>query len=76
MRTVFKKRGYFEGTHKGASITIGREADRRFYIFVTHADGCHLYDGWAPDSVTTMAAAKREARYGACLDKRPSGEAS
>jgi hypothetical protein len=70
MRVLEKKRGYFRGTHKGATIEIERDhdMDRRFYIMVTWKDGGYLYDGWAPENITTMAEAKREARRGACLD--------
>lgn len=68
MRTRSKGRGFFHGSHKGSDIDIEREPDGRFYIVVTGPDGCHAYDGWAPDTVTTMAEAKREARRGACLD--------
>lgn len=70
MRIRNKSRNHFCGTHKGALIEIEREPDGRFYIFVTHADGGRLYDGWAPESVRRMKDAKREACYGACLDQR------
>lgn len=70
MRILEQRRGYFRGTHKGCSIEIERDRqcpDRRFYITVTAADGGHLYDGWAPAEITTVADAKREALRGACL---------
>lgn len=70
MRTLEKRRGYFHGTHKGATIQIERDrADerRRFYIIVWWKDGGRLYDGWAPEEITTMAEAKREAIKGAGL---------
>lgn len=69
MRTLRKGRGFFDGSHKGHEINIQREPDGRFYIIVTAPDGCYAYDGWAPENITTMAAAKREARRGACLDQ-------
>lgn len=72
MRTLEKRRGYFRGTHKGAEIEIRRDRDcagRSFYIIVTWKDGGHLYNGWAPEAVVTIAQAKREARRGACLDE-------
>ncbi|BCW88033.1 hypothetical protein sos41_11710 [Alphaproteobacteria bacterium SO-S41] len=71
MRTIEKGRGYFRGTHKGATIEIERDMThhrRAFYIIVRWTDGGALYDGWAPESVRTMAQAKREARAGAMLD--------
>lgn len=72
MRIIEKKRGYFRGTHKGATIEIERDpcpgdADRKFYIRVRWKDGGLLYDGYSPEGVTTMAEAKREAIRGACL---------
>lgn len=79
MRVQESRRGYFRGTHKGALIEIERDPcpgdpDRRFYIRVRArmGDGGHLYDGWSPAGVNTMAEAKRDACYGACLDARPS----
>jgi uncharacterized protein (DUF2461 family) len=72
MRIQEKRRGYFRGTHKGAEIEITRDRempDRTFYIQVRAADGGYLYDGWAPEGVTTMPEAKREAIRGACLDE-------
>lgn len=71
MRIRKQSAKYFSGTHKGREIEIDREPDGRFYITVTAPCGMHDYDGWAPESVTTMAQAKREACYGACLDPRP-----
>jgi len=68
MRTISKSRTAFHGSHKGAVIGIEREDGGRFYIRVTHKDGGYLYDGWAPETVRTMAEAKKEARRGACLD--------
>lgn len=73
MRIIEKTRGYFRGTHKGATIEIEREpgaSHRKFYIRVTHADGCMMYDGYSPEGIETMAEAKREAIRGACLDKK------
>jgi hypothetical protein len=67
VRIRSKSRHHFLGTHKGAEIAIEREKDGRFYIQVTHADGCYLYDGWAPESVHTIREAKREALRGAML---------
>lgn len=67
MRTVSKSRNHFRGTHKGATLEIEREADGRYYIVVLWKDGCKMYDGWAPEAVTTMAEAKKEAIRGACL---------
>jgi len=67
MRIIGKGRGWFRGRHKGAEINIEREPDGRFYIIVTARDGGHLYDGWAPETVTTMQAAKAEALRGSCL---------
>lgn len=70
MRIIKKRRGYFNGTHKGAEIEIERDnglLGRSFYIRVTWKDGCYIYDGWAPEAVTTMAAAKLEAIRGAML---------
>ena len=80
MRTISKGRGYFHGSHKGHEIEIEREADpemreqgRRFYIRVWNVkNGLHGYDGWSREDVVTMAEAKREALYGACLKERPS----
>ncbi len=76
MRIIESRRGYFRGTHKGCEIEI--EADKHFakssfYIRV-RADkggGGYLYDGYAPEGVTTMPQAKREALYGSCLEVRP-----
>jgi hypothetical protein len=68
MRILGKSRNHLLATHKGATIEIERESDGRFYIIVKWKDGGTLYDGWAPESVHTMAAAKREARRGAMLD--------
>jgi hypothetical protein len=70
VRIIESKRGYFRGTHKGATLDIQRDPASeggRFYIRVQWKDGGHLYDGWAPDSITTMPAAKREALRGAGL---------
>lgn len=78
MRILEQRRGYFRGTHKGCEIEIERDPHvpgYRFYIIVRAPDGSHMYDGWAPESVTTIPAAKREALYGAMLKKRPDGEA-
>jgi ferredoxin-NADP reductase len=71
MRVISKSRKHFHGTHKGGEINIEREPDGRFYIQVRWPDGGYIYDGWAPDSVRTMTAAKREAKRGACLDEEP-----
>lgn len=73
MRIIEKRRGYFRGTHKGCEIEIERNReipDRKFYIIVRAADGGHLYDGWSPVGVDTMAEAKREALQGAGLESR------
>lgn len=79
MRIIEKSRGYFRGTHKGAEIEIQRDRDipdRKFYIRVRHADGGMLYDGYSPVGTETMAEAKREARRGACLDRKVENAAS
>lgn len=68
MRIISKSRTHFSGTHKGHEIEIDRESDGRFYIVVKCLkSGLYAYDGWAPDEVRTMPAAKREALRGACL---------
>lgn len=68
MRIVSKSRHHFSGTHKGHEINIEREPDGGFYIIVRElGSGMAAYDGWAPVSIRTMAAAKREAIRGACL---------
>lgn len=70
MRIIEKGRGYFRGTHKGATIEIERDhdiPDRKFYIRVAHADGGMMYDGYSPEGIETMAQAKAEAIRGACL---------
>lgn len=67
MRIKSKSRDTFWGTHKGADIQIEREPDGRFYIQVRWKDGGLMYDGWAPEEITTMREAKREALRGACL---------
>lgn len=69
MRIISKSRGHFYGTHKGCEIEITKQDDGTYYILVTGKDGCHRYNGWAPDSVRTMPQAKREAIRGACLDE-------
>ena len=70
MRIVESRRGYFHGTHMGCDIEIERE-DGGFYIRVSVFEGGHLYDGWAPEGITTMRQAKREALYGSRLKDRP-----
>lgn len=68
MRIKSKSRNHFWGYHKGAEINIERETQRdRWYIIVTHKDGCYLYDGWAPENIRTIAEAKREAIRGSML---------
>jgi hypothetical protein len=82
VRIIKESAEYFHGTHKGADIEIVREmksrgagADsfihrpglKRYYIIVTTETGGRLYDGYAPETITNMAAAKREAIRGACL---------
>ena len=72
MRIIEKSRGYFRGTHRGATIEIERDhdiPDRKFYIRVTWKDGGMMYDGYSPEGIETMAEAKREAIRGACLDR-------
>lgn len=74
MRIIEKRRGYFLGTHKGAQIEVMRDRGdfrHRFYIRVRadNGEGGHLYDGWSPEGIITMAQAKREAIRGACLDR-------
>lgn len=74
MRIIKEERGYFRGTHKGATIEIERDhdyPDHKFYIRVKWKDGGYLYNGYSPESVLTMAQAKREACWGAGLDGRP-----
>lgn len=75
MRIIESKRGYFKGTHKGALVEIEADKDlpdHKFYIRVRadNGDGGHLYDGYSPVGITTMAEAKREAIRGACLDRK------
>lgn len=73
MRVQEKSRGYFRGTHKGATIEIERDHDfpqHKFYIRVTWKDGCMMYDGYSPEGIETMAQAKKEAIRGACLDQK------
>lgn len=66
MRIVSQSRKFFNGTHKGHIIEIERETNGRFYIRVFNGGG-YAYDGYAPEEITTMAQAKREAINGACL---------
>lgn len=78
MRIIEKTRGYFRGTHKGATIEIEREpgvSSRKFNIRVTHADGGMMYDGYSPEGIETMAEAKKEAIRGACLDRKEPADA-
>lgn len=73
MRILEQRRGYFRGTHKGCFIEIERDRDvpnSHFYIRVQAANGGHLYDGWSPEGVTTIAQAKREALIGAGFKER------
>lgn len=67
MRIKTETADYFVGSHKGGSIEIDREPDGRFFIQVRWKHGGYMYNGWAPDDVTTMADAKREAIKGAGL---------
>lgn len=72
MRIMKQSASTFWGTHKGHDIQIDREPkgdpfEGRFYIIVTAESGMCAYDGWAPETVTTMAEAKREALRGACI---------
>lgn len=70
MRILEQRRGYFRGTHKTCTIEIERDReylDRHFYIRVQTVEGGHLYDGWSPEGITTIKAAKREALRGAML---------
>ena len=67
MRIIGKSRNHFHGTHKGGEINIEREPDGRFYIQVRWKDGSYMYDGWAPEEIRTMKAAKAEAIRGAQL---------
>lgn len=70
VRIISKDRDHFRGTHKGAEILIERNNQiegRCFYITVTWKDGCKMYDGFAPEEVTTMRQAKAEAIKGAML---------
>lgn len=79
MRILETSRGYFRGTHKGATIEIERDHDypqHKFYIRVRGRDGCYMYDGYSPEGIETMAQAKRDAIRGACLDVKPALSAS
>lgn len=67
MRIISKDRNHFRGTHKGATLEIERERDGRFYILVLWKDGGAMYDGYAPETITRMSDAKKEAIRGACL---------
>jgi hypothetical protein len=67
MRIIEKTRDSFVGTHKGATIRVNRESNGRFYIIVHDEAGLYLCDGFADESVLTMADAKREAIRCACL---------
>ncbi len=67
MRIKESRRGFFSGTHKQHTIEINREPDGRFYILVKHFEGGYAYDGWAPEDVRTMKAAKKEALKGAMI---------
>lgn len=69
MRIITQNAKRFEGTHKGAWIGIDREPDGLYYIMVRAKSGGILYDGWAPDTVMTIAQAKKQAVAGACLDR-------
>lgn len=78
MRVIEKRRGYFHGTHKGATIEIERDPapfdpERKFYIIVRWKDGGYLYQGWSPAGVNSMAEAKRDAIKGACLNSKRAG---
>lgn len=70
MRIIEKTRKLFRGTHRGCYVEVEKEPDGRFYIIVTHSDGGHLYDGWAPDDITTMKQARQEALRGSGLEAR------
>lgn len=70
VRIISKDRKHFCGTHKGAEILIERDKSSErsnFYITVTWKDGCKMYDGYAPEGITTMREAKAEAIKGAML---------
>lgn len=66
MRTISESHRHFYGTHKGSTIDIQLDADGRWYIIVQNENG-YGYDGWAPESVTTLKEAKAEAVRGARL---------
>ncbi|CAM5762034.1 hypothetical protein [Bosea minatitlanensis] len=76
MRIISQTSKRFHGTHKGYEISIWLDEDDleedevpRFYIQVwSLKTGGHNYDGWAPESVTTIAEAKKEAIRGSCID--------
>ena len=76
MRIISQTSKRFRGTHKGYEISIELDDDDveewgfgRFYIRVESLEGGgHLYDGWAPESVRTIAEAKKEAIRGSCID--------
>jgi len=70
MDVLKSTRHSFWGRRPDADIEIDRDRSlpgRTFYIRVTHVSGGMLYDGWAPEDVTTMAQAKAEALRGAGL---------
>lgn len=68
MRIKSESSNHLEATHRGATIEIEREDDGKFYIQVRWKDGGNMYDGWAPETVTTMSEAKSEAIRGAQLN--------
>lgn len=72
MRVTWKTTKFFCGTHKGSTIEIEHEANGRFYIRVFNDRG-YSYDGWAPENITTMREAKKEAIRGAMLDAPSAG---
>ena len=68
MRIISETWSEFFGTHKGHYILIEKEGLKTFYIKVWGMEsGSYSYDGYAPETVTPMAAAKREAKRGAMI---------
>lgn len=67
MDVIIKDEFTFYGEHKGAIIEIDQEDDGLFYIQVRSHNGAYLYDGWAPEEVSTIDAAVQEAIKGAQL---------
>jgi len=58
----------YYGIHKGHTIEIERQGDEPYYITVIAADGSYAYDGYAPDTISTIRDAKAEALRGAMIN--------